>query len=239
MRHFFALNSNIEHISITMSRDTLKQIDKFFENIEPLKLKNIKSIKIADTNLMLNNGGFEVFENLVELSVNFNFNDSAVERSAFVGGLNKLQKLDLSANRITKLNKNVFESLSSLTSLDLRANRIKRINEGTFRGLTNLKEINLCNNWIESIEQRAFLDLKSLVRLDLSSNAITSICGDVFTGLVSLEFLILKYNTIQQIERKALEDLPKLAVLDLNRNKFGFFDFLEIFRSKTHLTVFL
>jgi Leucine-rich repeat (LRR) protein len=238
MRHFFALNSNIEQISVRMSRDTLKLVKEFFENIEAVKLRKIKSIKMADTNLMLNNGGFEIFENLEELSVNFNFNDCSVESTALTG-LRKLNKLNLSENRLTSLDKYAFASLASLTSLDLSGNRIKRVNESTFRGLVNLQEMNLSKNCIEFIEERSFIDLKNLVRLDLGFNSVMFLTGDVFSGLVSLEALILKHNTICTIERKALDALPKLSILDLNQNKFGYFDILEIFRNKTHLVVFL
>jgi len=87
-----------------------------------------------------------------------------------------LEELILHNNRL-----NVFPSIggifkeTSLLSLDLSFNKIRRINTNFFAGLTNLKHLNLSNNEIVVITPDVLDRIPQLIALDLSENYLQHI----------------------------------------------------------------
>ena len=87
-----------------------------------------------------------------------------------------LEELILHNNRL-----NVFPSIggifkeTSLLSLDLSFNKIRRINTNFFAGLTNLKHLNLSNNEIVVITPDVLDRIPQLIDLDLSENYLQHI----------------------------------------------------------------
>ncbi|KAH9504426.1 hypothetical protein Btru_063571 [Bulinus truncatus] len=74
----------------------------------------------------------------------------------------KVIYLDLSYQKITKLNPFTFVGLDSLRMLNLSGNELKNIEDGTFYGLNNLLTLDISNNKIQNIGKRVFYNLPKL-----------------------------------------------------------------------------
>ncbi len=127
---------------------------------------------------------------------------------AEIGHFKKLKKLDLSNNKISKIEK--LKNLLFLEEFLINNNNISQI-EG-LDDLTKLKELGLGSNLISKIEH---LDHQmGLKKLALYHNQITKI-GEGLNPLKELESVCLDKNLIEDINKM---ELPKLRVLRLNGN---------------------
>jgi len=81
--------------------------------------------------------------------------------------------LCLSNNKIKIIDSSVFNGLNSLQELRLSNNRITKIEEGTFKDL--LIELNLETNNIVSFNKNNLVDLTNLEKVCLFDNPISSL----------------------------------------------------------------
>ena len=110
-----------------------------------------------------------------------NFN--SIDYDAF-RGFKSMTRLNLSSNKIDKLNGSIFLALTSLQKLDLSKNQLSTVGYNAFRGISNLIELNLYDNRIKTIEQKAFYGLdKTLKIINLSANKLVSLPAEIFKGL--------------------------------------------------------
>ena len=126
--------------------------------------------------------------------------------------------LDLSGNKISKvLADGSFKNLPNLRKLDLSDNRIAKIELNAFDGAYNLHELDLKKNELTHVEDGVFESLKNLTSLELRENYFKCVKNTTFTGLRKLSYLSLADNTIKTIEINAFENLP-LYTLNLLGN---------------------
>ena len=158
--------------------------------------------------------------------------------------LTNIKKLNLSHNRITKLNidtfsfesnleiidlgnnkieeikeKNIFENLQSVKQLLLPYNNIKNISSDSFEFLQNLLSIDLSHNQLLEIDCKIFRFSKNLKEINLTKNFFEKIDSFTFSSIEYLEVINLSNNKINQIEMMAFYDLPNLKIIDLSKNK--------------------
>ena len=127
-------------------------------------------------------------------------------------------ELDLSGNKISKiLADGSFQNLPNLRTLDLSNNRIGKIETGSFDGATNLHSLDLKQNELSHIEKGVFDPLKNLTFLELRENYFKCVKNSTFSGLRKLTHLSLAENMIKTIEINTFEDLP-LYTLNLLGN---------------------
>lgn len=162
-----------------------------------------------------------------------------------------LKRLDLSENRISKiddaafqdlehslialkmahalsadyhsLSPNLFKSLSSLQYLDLSNNRIKSIPETSFHFMKNIKALEIRDNQIDQIAKGTFQgDIHSRLQIiSFAFNAIKYISQHTFVDLSSLKQLNLDDNKIEKIERRGFMNLDQLKTLSLRGNRIS------------------
>ncbi|XP_033931186.1 epiphycan [Pseudochaenichthys georgianus] len=116
-------------------------------------------------------------------------------------------------NRITKINKSDFASMNKLKKIDLTANEITSIDERAFLGLPELEEVLIRENHISQLP--AFPETMSLI--DASQNTIGTkgIHKEAFKDMTGLLYLYLTDNNIDYIP----VPLPdSLRSLHLQRN---------------------
>ncbi|XP_064652927.1 platelet glycoprotein V-like [Lineus longissimus] len=159
----------------------------------------------------------------------------------------KLEKIDLSGNRIetfpgtalanlTSLKElrlvsnsagtgagmvitlGAFSPFSELTTLDMNGTRIAQPDGGVFKGLTSLTTLNLDQSSLEVITPGMFSGLQNLSSLSLDSNKLITLPNDLFKGLTSLNMLSLAHNRISRIEDNAFAGLGNLNALRLDYN---------------------
>ena len=122
-------------------------------------------------------------------------------------GFTKLTLLDLSYNKLTRLNGKIFNGLINLKTLYLNNNQIETCcdQDKLFEGLNKLEVLHLNKNKIQSIPEYEFKDLVNLLELNLESNCIRSIHYESLIGLKKLNKLNIKWNCIAFISADALQ----------------------------------
>ncbi|XP_038695411.1 receptor-like protein 15 [Tripterygium wilfordii] len=153
-------------------------------------------------------------------------------------GLNNLEELDMSGNKIEG-----FRSLQGkpildkLKVLNLDYNQLKgTIHSHEFDGLNNLEELHMWGNKIEGFRSlQGKRSLNKLKVLDLSYNELKGTIDSLeFDGLNNLEELYMSGNKIEgfrslqgsqqintSIQMQSLGSIPNLRTLDLSYNYFN------------------
>ncbi|XP_072752260.1 uncharacterized protein Haf isoform X2 [Anoplolepis gracilipes] len=134
-------------------------------------------------------------------SLNLKDNELTEIPAATLKTLRNLTVLDLSMNKITKVNDNAFVG-TKLITLKLSDNEVT-LAPGSFRGLERtLKNLNLKGTRQKKVPE-ALRGLRTLAFLDLSQNSIRELPGTsgtkAFEGLDALTGLNLERNLIQNI----------------------------------------
>ena len=88
---------------------------------------------------------------------------------------NSTTELDLSFNRLTKVNRKPFQNVLLLWSLDLSYNIISQISSGVFDGLYSLEILHLQNNKLDSLPSDIFANLTHLQLLNISNNFFSTV----------------------------------------------------------------
>lgn len=162
--------------------------------------------------------------------------------------LSNVVQLDLSYNKINKINNNINSTdlfiSSKLSNLYLNNNNISVIKNFYFQSFKHLVLLNLSSNPIHLIEPYALMSLKLNTvyikksiqtldqnifntwcvhkrTLDLSDSNITNIKDYSFINCTDLEFLNLQNNRIKILRKNVFNGLFSLKVLNLNNNKIA------------------
>jgi len=153
--------------------------------------------------------GVQTLLGLVTLDISYN--RLGKMEAKYLMPLTNLTKLYIAENKLAEIDTDALRPLTKLEVLDLGGNNLRKI-QG-LDTLVNLKEMWLGKNKIVKIE--GLDNLKSLVKLSIQSNRITKM--ENLNHLVTLEELYLSDQGIEAIE--GIDQLLNLNTLDLTCNK--------------------
>ncbi|XP_072940773.1 uncharacterized protein [Epargyreus clarus] len=128
-----------------------------------------------------------------------------------------IQIIDLSKNKLTKLENKPFDDCVNLEELYLQNNNIESMDEDVFITLKNLTSLYLQYNKLTALNM-TLINLKSLKELDLSFNKIGNISGFETNRLISLERVNMSFNNIEFIEFNCFNQAFNLQSIDLRNN---------------------
>lgn len=135
-----------------------------------------------------------------------------------------LLTLIASNNQLTEIPSALFENARKINVVDMSFNKINRIDPAAFNTNYNITLLNLSNNLIAKIDNQTFTKLSQLEVLDLSFNSMEGIPNGLFDPLNRLRRLNLRNNLFTQLECSIFGKLMNLKVLDLTRNKLQVFN---------------
>ncbi|XP_036355651.1 uncharacterized protein LOC115230659, partial [Octopus sinensis] len=139
---------------------------------------------------------------------------STIEEGTFTG-ISNLKTLNLQNNKISNIEKVMFQDLHSLQNLYLGANNISTIKQGIFTRFKNLKTLYLQNNPIEKYEDGAFLFLPSIVNIYLQDNNLMK-CGCHLPAFV--KYIKKVYNRTVAVSGTCQEGSGKrILILDYSQ----------------------
>ncbi|XP_048879643.1 amphoterin-induced protein 3 [Brienomyrus brachyistius] len=147
------------------------------------------------------------------------------------GGLEKLPShipastasLDLSHNRLTRLEEAAFLGLPRLDSVRLAHNRLTGLAPGTFQNATSIRHLDLSSNELHVVEHHYFQELVSLEELLLFNNRITRVESRALAGMGSLHRAYLSHNRLTDFPFFSIQEHshPFLGTLDLSSNRMS------------------
>jgi Leucine-rich repeat (LRR) protein len=220
---WFDVNSNLGVLCLSGNHSVKLVENQFaiFPKLKKLFMNDMTVKSCPDSNLFnglidltcleLKNGSFEC---LIKYS-----NDSEI----FVS-LPNLEILNLSYNKVGRINANLFKNLKKLVELGLNNCQISSIERGAFKALKKLKTLRLNHNLLSKLSRSHFAGLFSLQFLDLSECNISSVKENAFTHLSSsLIYLNMKGNYVTCFDEVTFACMNKLKFLDLSMsNKVDF-----------------
>ncbi|XP_063073419.1 leucine-rich repeats and immunoglobulin-like domains protein 3 [Engraulis encrasicolus] len=196
----FLANNKISRVSAEHLRAmvSLETLDLSNNNLAELRNGSLPPLPIK--NLYLNNNRI-----------------SLLDQGCF-GNLSKtLQVLRLNRNKLSNIPGKSFQ-LPSLQHLDLSRNRVRRIEGLTFHGLVGLRSLRMQRNGITRLMDGAFWGLSNMEVLQLEYNNLTEVSKGWLYGLLTLQQLHLAHNTLNRIKPDAWEFCQRLNELDLSFN---------------------
>uniref|UniRef100_A0AAV2J0F2 Ig-like domain-containing protein n=1 Tax=Knipowitschia caucasica TaxID=637954 RepID=A0AAV2J0F2_KNICA len=193
-------NNKISKISMEQLRPfpALETLDLSNNNIVDLKANSFPSLLLK--NLFLNNNRI-----------------SSLESGCFTNLSSSLQVLRLNRNRLSSIPAKIFQ-LANLQHLDLSRNRIRRVEGLTFHGLHNLRSLKMQRNGLSRLMDGAFWGLSNMEVLQLDYNNLTEVSKGWLYGLLTLHQLHLSHNAVSRIRPDAWEFCQKLNELNLSSN---------------------
>lgn len=102
--------------------------------------------------------------------------------------------MDLSHNRLTRLNPETFAGNEKLRLLSLSHNPLGKLEAHQFPPLPYLRMLELVNCSLALVDKKAFMHLSTLQTLKLSVNLFTNLKPDVFLPLNKLKSLDLQVS---------------------------------------------
>ncbi|XP_030375155.1 toll-like receptor Tollo [Scaptodrosophila lebanonensis] len=189
--------------------------DRAFEGLHSLRIVDLSANRLTSLPP-------ELFSETKKLEEIFLRNNSInVLAPGIFGELPELVVLDLSRNELSSqwINAATFVGLRRLAKLDLSFNKINRLEMHIFRPLANLQLLKLEGNYIDQLPLGIFSDLSKLHTLILSNNRLSVIEQRTLEGLNELQVLSLDYNRIAKVDSMALLNCSQLQDLHLNGNK--------------------
>lgn len=211
------------------------------ENIDILTFANQKSLRVLDVssnpNFLFNTILINNTNNMNELYLsgtksgisfheinNIPMSHIAISNASIeniitlnLNGLKHLDNLDLSYNKISKVDFGCFTKISTLKTLDLSYNQITYIQPGALKDNTELHSLNISHNDLTSITYGIFLGPIYLNTLDISYNKIDNLQNERFHELKSLSVLIADHNRIEAINAEEFLG-TSLSILSIGDN---------------------
>ena len=214
--HNINLGLNLRKLSLynTLVRDISWQKNKFLKTVMSLDMSNSELHTISQnesTSFKKHRYSQMLFWNL---SRNF-----LRDIDGIFSKYDKLTRLDLSWNLITKLSIRSFAGLASLKYLSLRGNSISKIGKYDLMGVGTAQELDLGENIISEIEGGAFDRFPILSILHLDQNHLTQIQDKLLINVKYLYYLSVANNKLTRFSIELLQSLTNLRHLNLSTNQ--------------------
>ncbi|XP_004682557.1 PREDICTED: toll-like receptor 3 [Condylura cristata] len=190
-------------------------------------LEDLEYLDMADNNLP--NIGSNMFTGLIKLkylslSNSFASLQTLTNETFLSLDHSPLLLLNLTKNKISKIESGAFLQLGHLHVLDLGLNEIgQELTGQEWRGLENIVEIYLSYNKYLQLNSNSFALVPSLQRLMLRRVDLKNLLSSPspFYPLHNLTILDLSNNNMANVDEDLFEGLEKLEILDLQHNNLA------------------
>ncbi|EHB10966.1 Toll-like receptor 3 [Heterocephalus glaber] len=244
LKYFFLEYNNVAHLSshsfyglfnvryLNLKRSFTKQSISLallpkIDDFSLQWLKCLEYLNMEDNNIPgIKRSMFTGLINLKYLSLSNTFTSlQTLTNETFLSlAHSPLRVLNLTRNKISKIESGTFSCLGYLEVLDLGLNEIEQELTGQeWRGLGNIFEIYLSYNKYLQLTSKSFASVPGLQRLMLRRVVLKNVDSSPspFRSLHNLTILDLSNNNIASINDDMLEGLEKLEILDLQHNNLA------------------
>lgn len=207
-------NQTIERLSFSHNR--LTRFPKLRQLTSTLRYLNLDHNLISLLAAANKSDAFQL-RNLIWLNLNHN-RIKSVKRTFLRPICNRLKYVDLSSNRLARLDDHLFVYCKQLEVLKLNKNKLNRVGSDVFENLTNLVELDLSRNNLTNLTIN-FRSLINLKILNLSKNQLQTVANGTFEHLTNLQTLNLNENNLTYLEPNLVRGLRSLRLLQLSSNQ--------------------
>lgn len=185
---------------------------------------SLKELRLQNNSISALSPGLVVdMKQLVTLDLSRNMLTSSWLNATTFTGLIRLVLLNLSHNKIAKLDPALFKDLYTLQILNLQHNEIETIPADTFSPMSNLHTLEVAHNRLTYLDAYSLNGLFALSLLSMDSNILEGIHPDAFRNCSSMQDLNLSGNNLDSIP-VSLKDMRMLRTLDLGENQIKSLD---------------
>ncbi|KOB74993.1 Tartan/capricious-like protein [Operophtera brumata] len=240
LKYITKLDLSQQNITILKNKSFIEMTNLTHLNLSTNHIKNIENLTFVNSSVLVLDLSFNdvsklhflngCLVNLTDLYLNNN-KITTIEENLFKKQ-NSIKKLDLSMNKITKIEVNALP-LASLQYLNILDNQLTGdVDAKMFSPAKYLRFLDLSNYNLSKINYSAFIDMPVLARLNLSHNVIENIETDNFRNISNMYSLDLSYNKLEKLQfNNSL--LTNLKSAYLNNNKLS--NFSRIFQESCKL----
>ncbi|KAJ3645315.1 hypothetical protein Zmor_022981 [Zophobas morio] len=177
------------------------------------------SIKVLSDVTVLRKGMLEISAETYEFWIE-NRNLEKIEVGAF-DNQNITYLISLESNKLTVIASGTFKNLK-IRTLDLSLNKITRVEENAITDMPNLKEVFLSYNKIVKFNENSFVNTPKLWVLDVQYNEFAELSEKGFTFRKKDKAVILSFdhNNIEKIHAETFDGIT-VGSLDLSHNKLN------------------
>lgn len=191
-------------------------------DISEISLSTLNHLQSIDlSNNQISSIPSQLFRSSGELkSLQLQNNSISVLSPGLFTGLSKLSLLNLSHNEISNdhISSDTFLDLTRVVVMDLSFNRLRRINSTMFQSQYKVQVLYLNDNQIEQMEDNTFSSFYNLHTLVLSNNRIKSLNDFTLNGLFVLTKLFINDNEITQLGDHSLKNCSTLLEIYMQNN---------------------
>lgn len=210
---------SLEINKIQFINSKLPEIPNGFSIILP----QLEDLDMSNVELKtLNSNNFENAVKLKRLNLSSNFLNEIAEKTFH---MLILEVIDLSKNKINKLENNAFSGLLHLQTLLLQGNKLKTIDGTSISYAPKLKNLDLSDNLLESLETGFSNSVDKLKNLNLGNNNISIISKDTFVQFTDLRILSIRSNPLKTFATASIMHLHNLTHLDTSNTSLDHFNF--------------
>ncbi|KAI8438000.1 hypothetical protein MSG28_010658 [Choristoneura fumiferana] len=185
-----------------------------------LDSRGLLNVELQDNPLSTVEGPFLVSGTLQYLDISYCKLTSI--NLQFFDNITSLTTVDLSNNPLTTLVSGVFDVLTSLDTLKLNDCKLTTVPDNVFSTLANLKNLELAGNQLDNTNWPELLgSLTRLEYLNLRKTGLTAVSEDTFSNCTNLVSLILADNELRDLDVAATlgSSVDHLELLDLSNCK--------------------
>lgn len=153
-----------------------------------------------------------------------------------LGQFKVLKELVIEGFKFEVCDSEIFKKGQKLIRLRLNNNNLSRISRSCFRHLTKLSDLNLDYNKLVALESTLFSNSIQLKRLSMAYNELTDLEAHQFSNLTKLTHLNLVGNKLTQINLQLFEPMQdSLRILLLSKNQIKSFSYVPLANSTLYL----
>ena len=227
----FNLMTKLYNLTLSNNNLDLSFGQSYFSSLIYMKYLTLKNVNIS----LINSIDSSIFANLIEIDLSYN-KIKKIDSFHFKNCI-FLFRLNFSHNQIELIEKGAFDDLSNVYFIDLSYNQIKFIRIDEFYSSQYLVHFIINNNNLSMLNTLTSNYFECLKELRLSYNFIREFKSEAyFYEKTGLNYLFLDHNFIREIKNDSFKFLIYLEQLYLNSNQLGFIE-SNAFHNFNHLEI--
>ncbi|XP_017774168.1 PREDICTED: leucine-rich repeat-containing protein 15 [Nicrophorus vespilloides] len=214
-------NNNIEHFNHPYIFP-IEELNLAGNKISHFNFKSLVNMNESLATLVLSGNPIVKFENAAQFENDIEkieLKSCGLKNIDFVKHFSALTELDLSDNKISVLDENIFSALSEFEILDLSGNLLQSLPDTIFKDNIRLRKLTLDRNNLKTLPKFKTNDVvMKLEHFSCDGCGLTKLDKQTFEYLPSLQTINLQNNKLTDLPETIFQYVPSLVKIYLSNN---------------------